>query len=79
MDAAAKSKEAQKITVYGAIVNIVSGVIKVIIGILYGSHALVVDGIHSFSDLVTDVFVLIIAKFSHEEPDEEHPYGHGRF
>lgn len=79
MDAALKSKEAQKITVYGAIVNIVSGIIKVVIGILYGSHALVIDGIHSFSDLVTDVFVIVIAKFSHVEPDEEHPYGHGRF
>lgn len=79
MDAAFKSKEAQKITIYGAIVNIISGVIKVVIGILYNSHALVIDGIHSFSDLVTDVFVLVIARFSHEEPDEEHPYGHGRF
>lgn len=79
MDAAAKSKEAQRITIYGAIIDIILGIIKVVIGVFAHSHALVVDGIHSFSDLFTDIFVILIAKYAHEEPDEEHPYGHGRF
>lgn len=79
MDSVIKSKEAQKITLYGALINIIAGTIKVLIGFFYGSHALIIDGIHSFTDLITDFFVLIIARFSHEAPDEEHPYGHGRF
>ena len=79
MDAAAKRKEAQKITFYGAIIDGFVGVVKIILGLLYSSHALVVDGIHSFSDLFTDIFVILIARYSHDEPDEEHPYGHGRF
>ena len=79
MDAVTKSKEAQRITIYGAIIDIILGIIKVVIGLFAHSHALVVDGIHSFSDLFTDIFVILIAKYAHEEPDEEHPYGHGRF
>ena len=79
MDAAAKRKEAQKITFYGAIIDGFVGIVKIILGLLYSSHALVVDGIHSFSDLFTDIFVILIARYSHDEPDEEHPYGHGRF
>jgi cation diffusion facilitator family transporter len=79
MDAVTKSKEAQRITIYGAIIDIILGIIKVVIGVFAHSHALVVDGIHSFSDLFTDIFVILIAKYAHEEPDEEHPYGHGRF
>jgi cation diffusion facilitator family transporter len=37
-----------------------------------------IDGIHSFSDLITDFFVLLISRLAHDEPDLEHPYGHDR-
>src|SRR5690606_20420057 len=40
--------------------------------------ALIADGVHSFSDLLTDFLVLYAAKHSHKAADEEHPYGHGR-
>ncbi|MEX1058723.1 MAG: cation diffusion facilitator family transporter, partial [Natronospirillum sp.] len=43
------------------------------------SPALIADGVHSFSDLVTDFFVLMINRISHTAPDVEHPYGHERF
>jgi len=79
MDAALRSKEAQKITIYGAIIDIFVGTVKIILGLLYHSQALVIDGVHSFSDLFTDIFVIFISRFSHEEPDKEHSYGHGRF
>jgi len=59
--------------------DLLLGTAKLIGGGLTGSFALVTDGIHSFTDAVTDIFVLIVSRFSYDAPDEEHPYGHGRF
>jgi cation diffusion facilitator family transporter len=47
--------------------------------VLGNSGALIADGIHSFSDLLSDGVVLYATKHSAEEADEEHPYGHERF
>ena len=74
-----RSYQAQKVTVIGALLDAVLGVAKVVVGVIANSHALIADGIHSFSDLITDALVIIIARFSHHAPDEDHPYGHGRF
>ena len=71
--------EAQKITLIGAILDTLLGALKIIIGSLAHSTALVADGIHSLSDLLTDVMVIVIFKYSHQEPDKEHPWGHARF
>jgi cation diffusion facilitator family transporter len=79
MQKSEKIQLAQKVTIYGAIIDVSIGVLKVIVGFIYSSHALIVDGIHSFSDLLTDFFVLLVHRFSHHEADAEHPYGHGRF
>nr|WP_255761821.1 cation diffusion facilitator family transporter [Halomonas alkalisoli] len=62
----------------GAMVDLVVGLMKIIAGWLVGSAALVADGIHSFSDLVTDGFVLAATHFGRQAPDSNHPYGHGR-
>lgn len=72
-------KEAVRVTLIGSVLDLVLGILKIIVGVMANSFALVTDGIHSFSDLLTDAFVLIIAKISHAEPDKEHPYGHRRF
>ncbi|MFT6069943.1 MAG: cation diffusion facilitator family transporter [Bacteriovoracaceae bacterium] len=74
-----KQAAAKKVTLIGSAVDLLLGILKIITGSLFHSHALVIDGLHSLTDLVTDAFVLIIAKVSNEEPDDEHPYGHGRF
>jgi cation diffusion facilitator family transporter len=74
----ARYREVRKVTLIGSIVDLLLGIIKVVIGYLSHSQALVADGIHSFSDLFTDFLVLFAAKHSHREADEEHPYGHGR-
>lgn len=66
-------------TLIGTAWDFVLGVLKIIIGLIFHSHALVVDGIHSFTDVLSDFFVLLIAKVSHEGPDKNHPYGHERF
>ena len=66
------------VTLVGSVVDLVLGVTKILVGFTSYSQALVADGIHSLSDLATDVLVLYAAKHAHREADEEHPYGHGR-
>ncbi len=46
--------QAKKVTLIGALINALLGTIKLIGGMLFHSHALAADGIHSFSDLITD-------------------------
>ncbi|MGB5260986.1 MAG: cation diffusion facilitator family transporter [Gammaproteobacteria bacterium] len=74
----ARYSEVRNITLIGAVVDLVLGVAKLIIGVIASSQALIADGVHSLSDLATDFLVLFAAKHAHREADEEHPYGHGR-
>ncbi|MGC1182319.1 cation diffusion facilitator family transporter [Legionella sp.] len=69
---------AKKVTLIGAISNATLGFIKLIGGFLFHSHALVADGIHSFSDLITDAMVLLASKYGSIDADDNHPYGHQR-
>lgn len=70
--------QAKKVTLIGALINILLGTIKLIGGIFFYSHALIADGIHSFSDLITDFMVLVASKYGSQDADESHPYGHQR-
>ncbi|MGB0467689.1 MAG: cation diffusion facilitator family transporter [Pontibacterium sp.] len=72
-------KAAEKVTLVGAVLDLVLGLAKIIVGLLSHSSALVVDGVHSLSDLVTDAMVIVVLRISHQAPDEDHPWGHGRF
>lgn len=58
--------------------NIFLATIKVITGIIFSSGALISDGIHSFSDLVTDVVAIVGNYLARKPADKEHPYGHGK-
>lgn len=69
---------AKRVTLIGALINTLLGFFKVIIGLSGHSQALVADGLHSFSDLITDAFVLIASRYGSQEADESHPYGHQR-
>jgi cation diffusion facilitator family transporter len=71
-------RQIKSITYLGMVVNVILAVIKIIVGYLAGSMALVADGIHSISDMTTDVAVLLGVHFGSKQPDEEHQYGHGR-
>ena len=71
-------REVRKVTLVGAVVDLLLGVVKIVVGVAAGSQALVADGVHSLSDLATDFLVLFAAKHSHRAADAEHPYGHGR-
>ena len=74
----ARYRDIRLVTVVGAVVDLLLGVAKVVVGLAAGSQALVADGVHSFSDLATDFLVLFAAKHAHRAADDEHPYGHGR-
>ena len=74
-----RAKASQKVTIIGAIIDFLLAIFKVIVGTLGNSGALIADGIHSFSDLLSDGVVLYAAKHSAEEADDGHPYGHERF
>ncbi len=71
--------EAKRVTLVGAAVNTFLGISKCVGGILFDSHALVADGIHSLSDLFTDVMVIWASKYGSQAADASHPYGHQRF
>lgn len=71
-------RAASRVTVIGMLLDAFLGVIKVIGGALFHSQALLVDGIHSFSDVVSDLVVLGVMRVSRQGPDADHPYGHQR-
>jgi cation diffusion facilitator family transporter len=65
--------------VIGGVWNLALSVVKVGAGILWQSQALVADGIHSLSDMLSDILVWFAGRHASQAPDREHPYGHGRF
>ena len=73
-----RSREAKKVTIVGSIVNLVLAGGKLAAGIIGGSSAMVADAFHSLADLVTDAMVYISVSIAAQEPDDDHPYGHGR-
>tara|TARA_B110000858_G_scaffold197228_1_gene258215 strand:- start:16170 stop:17324 length:1155 start_codon:yes stop_codon:yes gene_type:complete len=79
MDAQYAKREATNVTLVGMLLDVVLGIIKIVAGGITGSFALIADGIHSLTDAGTDVFVIIVTRLAHAEPDAEHQYGHGRF
>ncbi|KTC66506.1 cation efflux family protein (plasmid) [Legionella adelaidensis] len=78
MENGVRYKEAKKVTIIGGILNAFLGFIKVVGGLFFHSHALVADGIHSFSDLLADILVLFASKYGSQDADHSHPYGHQR-
>ena len=68
----------KRVTLVGAIVNLLLAFAKVLIGIIGQSQALIADGIHSFSDLISDAVVLYTSKKGSQHADDDHPYGHER-
>ena len=70
--------EIKRVSIINAISNTALAIFKILIGIGGNSQALVADGLHSFSDLLSDALVLILGKAGSKHPDREHPYGHQR-
>ena len=72
------NRQIRQVTYLGIVANIVLAIVKAVVGLTAGSMALIADSIHSISDMVTDVALLLGVHFGSKEPDLKHPYGHGR-
>ena len=68
-----------RITWVGMITNFGLSILKLAVGYLIGSLALIADGVHSLSDLATDFAVLIGTAIAARPADKSHPFGHGKF
>lgn len=75
----AREKEIYKVTLTGTAVNAVLIVLKFIAGFVGRSSAMVADAVHSLSDFVTDVIVIVFVKIAGKPRDKGHEYGHGKF
>lgn len=67
------------VTLVGSVVNALLTAFKVVAGIIGHSAAMVADGVHSLSDLLSDVVVLVFVRISGKGRDKNHDYGHGKF
>lgn len=71
-------KKVSSILTVSLITNFMLSLFKIMTGIIGSSGALIADGIHSFSDLITDIIGIVGSIFSKKPSDEKHPYGHGK-
>ncbi len=67
------------VTLVGSVVNIILTVFKILAGVVGRSTAMVADGLHSLSDLLSDIIVVVFVKISAKGRDKDHDYGHGKF
>lgn len=74
-----RENEISKVTLVGSIGNVVLLAFKFVAGVLGHSSAMVADAVHSLSDFLTDVVVLVFVHISAKPQDESHEYGHGKF
>ncbi len=74
-----RNREIYKVTLVGGIANIVLLLFKFIAGFWGHSAAMLADAIHSLSDFMTDVVVLVFVRISDKPKDKSHDYGHGKF
>ncbi|HLA85322.1 MAG TPA: cation diffusion facilitator family transporter [Thermoguttaceae bacterium] len=70
--------ETNRVTVWGLVVNLGLSATKFAAGLVGGSQALVADSVHSLSDMLTDVVLLVGAAYWAAPADEHHPHGHAR-
>ena len=66
-------------TLAGSVGNVLLMTFKFIASILGHSSAMIADAVHSLSDFITDLIVLVFVKISAKPQDESHDYGHGKF
>jgi cation diffusion facilitator family transporter len=77
--AAERAAAASRSTWVSVVVNVLLATAQVVVGMLTKSQALIADGIHSLSDLVSDFVVLFAGHHAKKDADADHPYGHHRF
>ena len=76
---ASRERDIYKVTLVGSAGNVALLTFKFIAGVLGHSSAMIADAVHSLSDFLTDVVVLVFVYISAKPQDESHDYGHGKF
>ena len=79
MKAKDREKSIYRVTLAGSAVNVVLLVFKFVAGFFGGSAAMIADAVHSLSDFITDVIVLLFVRLSSKPEDSDHDYGHGKY
>lgn len=74
-----REKEIYKVTLVGSVGNAILLTFKFVAGIAGNSSAMIADAVHSLSDFVTDILVLVFVSISAKPQDQSHDYGHGKF
>ena len=74
-----REKEIYKVTLVGSVGNMALLTFKFIAGIVGHSSAMIADAVHSLSDFITDIIVILFVRISAKPQDESHDYGHGKF
>ena len=77
-DSVKREQCVRKVTWIGLVVNLFLSGLKLLAGIYGGSQALIADGVHSLSDLTSDIAVIAGSHYWSRPPDQDHPYGHRR-
>ena len=74
-----REKEIYKITLWGSLVNFLLLMFKFVAGFVGNSAAMIADAVHSLSDFITDIIVILFVRVSSMPKDENHHYGHGKY
>ena len=74
-----REREIYKVTLVGSVGNAILLTFKFVAGIAGNSSAMIADAVHSLSDFVTDIIVLVFVSISAKPQDQSHDYGHGKF
>lgn len=77
--ATTREQRIYKVTLAGSVVNLFLLLFKFFAGIIGHSAAMIADAVHSLSDFVTDIIVIVFVKVSAKPEDDDHKYGHGKY
>ena len=69
----------ERVALVSLVASLVLTIAKMAIGLMIGSLALITDALHSATDFVATLLTFFAVRFADRPPDEEHPYGHGKF
>lgn len=75
----AREHEIYKVTLWGSVCNALLVAFKFVAGILGNSSAMIADAVHSLSDFLTDIMVIVFVRISAKPQDKDHDYGHGKY
>lgn len=79
MKSSSRERKIYSVTLLGSLVNVLLLLAKFVAGIVGNSAAMIADAVHSLSDFLTDIVVMVFVRISSMPEDEDHDYGHGKY